>query len=148
MSTWLTVWTPKLVFEAADPAKAFAEYAQQTVGIPFPTIKDMTILRSKAKKFFENCPDADWRTLCKVAQWAKARKRRPPRVFMLVDMFRDAWSAGYLPELDRAGRTDETVEAGIERALTMEQRPEWRARLLGARGINARREALHEWQTA
>lgn len=148
MSTWLTVWTPALVEDAKDKPKAFAEYTQQVMGVPYPTIKDMTILRKKAKEFFKNCPNATWGTLCRVVQWAKARKRRPSRVWMLVDMFREAWSAGYLPELDRAARVDDNVEAGIERALEQEDRPEWRARLLGARGVTARREALTEWQMA
>lgn len=146
MTSWLTVWTPDLVADADDPPKAYAEYVQQTVGIPYPTIKDMTILRRKAKDFFAKVPNTDWKTLCRIAQWARAKKRRPPRVFMLVDMFREAWSAGYLPELDRADRVDETVEDGIERALRTETRPEWRARLMGARGVTARREALAEWQ--
>lgn len=146
MSDWTTVWTPERVQEADDPNKAFANYVQQTLGVPYPTIKDMTILRKKTKLFFQNVPDADWKTLCKVVQWAKARKRRPPRVFMVVEMFRDAWAAGYLPELDRHARVDETVEAGIERALAVETRPEWRARLLGASGVTARAAAFAEWQ--
>lgn len=143
--TWLHVWTPSDVQNAADPAKAFADYCQQTMGVPWPTIGDLKILRKKANEFFEHYPQADWTTLCRVAQWCRSRKRRCSRVWLVVDEFRNAWAKGGLPELDPRDNADERVEEGIERALEAEERPEWRRRLIAARGVDARREAYQEW---
>lgn len=143
--TWLTVWTPEKVQEAKDKPKAYAEYCQQIIGTPWPTIKDMAILRKKIKEFFSHYPQCDYRSLCRIAQWARARKRRPNRTWMVVALFRDAWRDGYLPELDPAERREENIEQAIADALDEENREEWRRRLLGARGVEARREAYNEW---
>jgi hypothetical protein len=143
--TWLTHWTPEKVQAAKDRPRAFAEFCQQTIGTPWPTIKDMTILRRKIKEFFARYPQCDYHSLCRVAQWTRSRKRRPTRTWMVVEFFREAWRDGYLPELDPAEQTEASVEEGIAFALDEERRPEWRRRLLGARGVEARREAYQEW---
>lgn len=143
--TWLTQWTPEKVQAAKDKPRAFADYCQQTIGTPWPTLKDMTILRKKIKEFFAHYPQCDYRSLCRVAQWARSHKKRPTRAWLVLEMFRDAWRDGYLPELDPAERRDENIEGNISTALDEETRPEWRSRLLGARGVEGRREAYEEW---
>jgi hypothetical protein len=143
--TWLTTWTPEKVQAAQDKPRAFAEYCQQTIGTPWPTLKDMTILRKKIKEFFEHYPRCDYRSLCRVANWCRARKRRPTRAWLVIESFRDAWRDGYLPELDPAERREENIEEAITFALDEEHRPEWRRRLMAARGVEARREAYQEW---
>jgi hypothetical protein len=105
----------------------------------------MAILRKKCKEFFEHYPQADWRTLCKVVQWAKEHRKRFTRVWGVVGCFRNAWTAGCLPELD-VPESDPHLEMEISRALEGEERDSWRRRLLGAQGYEARREALEEWK--
>lgn len=143
--TWLTQWTVEKVQAAPDKPKAYAEYCQQTIGTPWPTIKDMAVLRRKIKEFFGHYPQCDYASLCRIAQWSRAHKRRPTRVWLVVENFREAWRDGYLPELDPAERQEINVEVGIAEALDIDERPEWRRRLIGARGVEARREAYTEW---
>jgi hypothetical protein len=141
---WLTYWTPEKVVNAPDPAMAWAEYVQQTMGVPYPTIRDMTVLRRKITDFFDHHPQADFYTLCRVAGWCRSRNRRFQRIWMVVDAFRDAYVAGALPELQPV-QHDENLEAGITDALAQETDPAWRRRLLMCAG-DARRDALQEWR--
>lgn len=143
---YLERWTPEKVAAAPDPALAFSEYVQQTLGTPWPTMKDQAILRKRCNEFFEHYPRASWFTLCRVVVWCKrSRKyRRPTRVWVVVDAFRDAWSAGALPELDITV-SDEELEDRITEALAVEERDSWRRRLIGAVGVEARRRAYEEW---
>lgn len=143
----LKTWTPDAVQEAEDKPRAFAEYAQQTLGVPWPTAKDLVILRKKAKDFFEHYPDADWRTLCRVVSWAANRKRRYSRVWMLVEDFRKAWASGALPELDPNTRRSGTVEEEIFKALETETDETWRRRLLLAQGAMQQEEVLAAWRS-
>lgn len=145
MTTWLMAWTPDRVQGADDQARAFADFCQQTIGTPWPTVRDLTILRKKCKDFFSHYPETDWRTLCRVASWCRSKKKRVPRVWMVVELFREAWRGGALPELDPAQRAESDVEAGIAAALETEQRQDWRHILLVARGLEARREAYDSW---
>lgn len=135
-----------MVAEAPDPVLAFAEYAQQITGVPWPTIQDYKILRREVNVFFEHYPHLDYYTLCRVAQWCAKRKKRPNRVWRIVGMFRAAWSDGALPELAPADRSDENVEERIRHALHTETCQDWRRRLLGAAGLEARRRAICEWE--
>lgn len=136
-------WTPQLVAEAPDPNLAFANFTQQVLGVPWPTIKDQTILRSRTAEFFEHYPNATWFTLCRVVTWLKAKRKRVPRVWMVVDKFRDCWVDGMLPELDPA-EGDVELEVLIESALTEETDESWRRRLIMTEGP-ARRAAYDEW---
>lgn len=145
MSSVLKTWTPDDVQAAPDPAKAFCEYAQQTLGVPWPTIKDMTILRKKTKVFFEQYPQCDWRTMCRVVQWCATRKKRHSRVWMVVEEFRKAWTAGALPELNPHTHRDEAVEDRVYKALEEEQDPVWRRRLLLAQGSQDQEEVYQMW---
>lgn len=142
---WLTIWTPEMVAVAPDPVLAWSEYAQQVLGVPWPTIRDQAILRHKIRELFDHYPRADWYSLCRLVQWCKGRGKRDTRVWLVLDRFRSAWCAGALPELDPQ-RTEVDVEARIERALEDEADPTWRRRLLGAMGTVARRAAIDEWE--
>lgn len=141
----LIVWTPAKVQNADDKPRAYAEYLQQTMGVPWPTAKDLVILRRKIKEVFENYPQADYYTLCRLAAWCKSRRKRYSRVWMVVETLRDAWAAGALPELDPEGE-DKELEEKIAEALKTEEREGWRRRLMGASGRTARKEAYEEWQ--
>lgn len=144
----LRTWTPDMVNADADSTRAFAEYCQQTIGIPWPTKKDMIILRKKCNDFFTLYPHCDWRTLCRVAVFLRDRKRRPARVWMVVDEHRKAWSHGAIPELNENAHTNEHVEANIAHALATETDESWRRRLMLAQGNIARREVYREWLTS
>lgn len=141
MSKWLKVWKPEDIRTAED----FAEYCQQTIGCPWPTLKDKIILGKKINELFARYPQLDYYSLCRIVAWMKSRKMRPARVWMVVEMFRDAWQGGALPELNPADQCDKHLESQIAEALKVEQRPEWRRRLLGSHGDAARREVYGEW---
>jgi hypothetical protein len=134
------------VVNAPDPVVAFAEYVQQKLGVPWPTAKDMNILRSKIKEFFGHYPKLTYFTLCRIVEWARARHRRYDRVWKVIDAFRYAWKDGALPELD-PDRAETTVEERITAALTVETNPMWRRCLIGAAGVEARRRIIDEWET-
>lgn len=143
---WLTQWTPDKVATAQDPVLAFAEYAQQTLGVPWPTIADLKILRLKINEFFEHYPRLNYFTLCRVVTWAKARHRRFKRVWCVVEAFRDAYLDGALPELD-PNHSEASVEERITAALQVETSQAWRRILIGAQGTTTRREMLAKWET-
>jgi hypothetical protein len=143
----LKTWTPDAVQNAKDPAKAFAEYAQQSLGVPWPSYKDLILLRKKANEFFGHYPDADWRTLCRVVSWAANRKRRYARVWALVDDFRKAYRDGALPELDPGVvRHSQSVQEMVDQALSAETDDVWRTRLLLANGRMQQEEVLASWR--
>lgn len=144
----LRTHTPDTVEAAEDQAAAFAEYVQQTMGVPWPTIRDMSILRKKIKDFFALYPTADYRTLCRVVGFMRSRRRRVPRTWMVVDEFRKAWAAGQLPELDPGYCSNPSLDAAIAEALTVEQDPAWRRRLLLAQDPASRQEVYASWQSA
>jgi hypothetical protein len=144
----LRTLTPDLVQAAADQPAAFADYVQQTIGVPWPTIRDMKILRSKIDGFFTLYPHTDYRTLCRIVMFMQSRKRRVPRTWMVVEEFRKAWAAGQLPELDPDNMRDETTVLSISDALTTEHDPVWRRRLLLAQGASAQQEVLAAWRTS
>lgn len=142
---WLTTWTPQLVVDAPDPVVAFANYVQQKIGVPWPTLQDMKILRGKIKEFFSHYPKATFHTLCRIVDWARARRRRFDRVWKVVEAFRLAWVDGALPELNPSDR-DDSVEARIAAALEAETDQVWRQWLIGAEGTKARREVVEDWE--
>lgn len=131
--------------EVNDP-RSFAEYCQQKAGIPYPGYRQMPALRKTLATFFEQNPKFSYPMLCRVVDWVRARKRRVPHAHMVPSMFRYAWADGYLPELDPSEQVDDRVEAAIKAALVVETDPDWRRRLLGSRGLRARREVLEAWR--
>lgn len=142
---WLENWTPDKVANANDPVLAFAAYASQVLGVPFATVKDQQVLRKRIKELFAHYPRADFYTLCRVVQFAKSKRKRFPRVYMVVDEFRQAYKAGVLPELD-PDHPDPRVEDKITKILEFETDENWRARLILAAGNEARRAVVIEWQ--
>lgn len=140
----LTDWTPEMVATAPDPVMAFSEYAQQVMGVPFATVKDIVLLRQRVRDVFDRCPQANYYTLCRVVNWAKTKRVRKPRVYMIIDLVPEAWADKALPELDAPVR-DEHVEQRMADALRVETDPAWRRRLIGAIGKNARNRVLNDW---
>jgi len=138
--------TPEKVANAPDPSYAFAQYVQQVLGVPWPTLGDQVILKKKTNEFFGRYPHADYYTLCRVVTWIRGQKRtkRFTRVWLVIDSFRDAYAAGVIPELDRE-RSDDHIEARIKEILAIEKDPVWRTRLIGTQGLEYRRKLYFDW---
>jgi hypothetical protein len=128
--------------QVTDP-KSYANYVQQNLGTPFPTGKQMVILRKTIKDFFKAYPDADYGTLIRLVEWAKARKKKYAHCYALVSSFRYAWSDGYLPELDP--NPTKEIDRAIEEAIAKESDEEWRRRLGMASGIEVKTEIYNAW---
>lgn len=140
----LTTWTPEMVATAPDPTRAFALYAQQVLGVPFATAKDLVVLRQRVNDVFARLPQANYFTLCRVVGWALRKRVRRARVYQVIDLVPEAWADRALPELDEPVR-DERVEQRIADALHVENDPSWRRRLIGAMGSTSRNRVLNDW---
>jgi len=145
--TTIGVIRPEDIAASDDPATLFGKYVRQTLGTPGMTLKDLAVLKKQTKIFFKENPQGDWYTLCRVVQWCRNHKKRPPRVYSVLSMVPYAWADGALPELN-ADREDVDVEEGISAALQAETDKAWRRRLLVASGRSARAEVLDEWRRA
>jgi crossover junction endodeoxyribonuclease RusA len=128
-----------------EQLRLFARYCQQTVGTPMPQAEKWPALAKRVKAFFIEYPQADWYTLCRVAQWCRTHNVRPRTTVGLVSCFNSAWQDGAIPELD-PHNWDIEVEHRIERALQIEKDEDWRSRLFLAKGPEARRRAIEEWE--
>jgi hypothetical protein len=143
---WLTDWTPDKVAAAPDPCIGWAEYAHQVLGVPQPTLTDMTGARKNVKELFRLYPDqADWYTMCRVVMWVKKRRRHYSRLAPVAACWRDAYGDRFLPELNPPD-IDTNLEATIARALDQETDPVWRRRLIATTGMDFRRATLAEWE--
>jgi hypothetical protein len=142
---WLTTWTPDRVAEAPDPIVALGNYMQQLLGIAFPTIADISGMRKFANEIHENYPGASVNTLCRVVQYAKAKRRRPTKGSQVMGMWREAMAAGYLSELDP--NNDEALMQTIYTILETETEERWRNRLLCCLDNDSRRLAIADWRT-
>lgn len=141
MSLAAKVW---LADEVVD-ADTFCEYAQQMLGVPWPTTRDKIVLKAKVAEVARRYPVMDWRAFCRVVDWMRTRHKRPARVWMIVESFREAWASGVLPELDPRDDEDPDLERLIRAALWVEENPYWRNRLIGSRGSHARRRSFEAW---
>lgn len=144
---YLTRLTPGMVAEAPDPTGAFGQYCEQQIGFPWITGKDLILLRSKVNELFEECPQANYYTLCRVVAWAKSKRIRRPRVWQIVDLVRCAWADGMCPELNEPTR-DPALDVRIFDAIRVEPDPAWRRRLRDTRGVGLRASAYAAWLDA
>jgi hypothetical protein len=143
--SWTTDWTPAKVAAAPDPIVGLAGYAQQTCGIPFPTLSDLSGMRKIANEIYRHYPTADIGTLCRIVQWARNRRRRCRSGSQLLNLWRDAMADGALNELDASN--DAALTDTIYRILETEQDQRWRSRLLCCADNDARRIAINDWKT-
>lgn len=152
MSDWLRTWTPADVAAqktVAQKSIAYANYMQQKLGVPYPTVKDMIVLRKKIKALFEQYPNADWKTLCKIVDYCKSVRYRPNRAWAVLDKHREAWAAGFVPEMDFNYKPPEpAIDDRITDALAAEKRPGWRRRLLMAQTPEQKKGVLEQWRAS
>lgn len=139
-----TNWTPEMVLAAPDPVIGLANYIEQLLGVGFPTLKDITILRKRIDEIFAHYPKATYMTMCRVVQYNKKRKRKFTRVYCAVDSFRNAMADGWLPECVWHG--DEDLKVRIVDILKVERDPDWRARFICAPDDDSRRFVLNEYE--
>lgn len=141
-------WTPEAVQNHKDPAWAFAEYCAQTAGIPWPNDGDLGKLKIEVRKFFYRYPQCDWYTMCRIVRWMTARKIRVPRLWMVVDFHREAWSKGGLPELDPGyEKPDPVVDQMIQCAIKIETDEQWLDRLMLAQSPTAKQKVYSAWES-
>lgn len=130
---------------APDPIVALGNYMQQTLGIAFPTMSDLAGIRKIANEIAKTYPQASTNTLCRVVQFAKAKKRRPMKGSQVMGMWREAMSAGYLNELDPSN--DQALIDSIYKILETETDERWRSRLMCCLDNDSRRLAIADWRT-
>lgn len=132
--------------DVVDPV-TFAQYCQQVLGTPLPKGKEIVALRSVLRDFFAENPRVDYAMLARLVDWCRSRKKRPATVRCVPGYLRYAWSNGHFPELDPNGeQRNDDLERSIDSALEHETNDEWRRRLIGAQGIEARRGVLAAWR--
>lgn len=124
-------------------ATTFARFCQQRYGTPYATRKSLAILNKQAKALFAEHPDCNWRTLVEVAQWCHGKKRRVPEAYSYVQQFRWAYADGAIQLRPLA---EMELEDDIKAALEIETDPEWRASLMRADGVAAKRTVLTNWR--
>lgn len=133
------------VMKASDvtDAKTLAQFYQQKLGTPYPTTQGLILLRKQIKMIFQVYPDADYQTLVKMVEWAKAKGRKYAHCHTLVSHYRYAWRDGYLPELDPNPTRE--IDALITDAMTRETDEDWLRRLSLSSGLDARTQVYNEW---
>lgn len=139
-----TTWTVDKVLAAPDPLIGFANYMEQILGVGFPTVKDLTILRKRVHEIFDRYPKADFRTMCRLVQYNKNKKKKFTKVYAVTGSFRDAMAAGWLPEL--TNENDENLREDVLRILKTETDPDWRGRLLACPDDDSRRFVITEYK--
>lgn len=141
MTTWLT----SVAKSDVNDITSLSIYAQQVIGCPWPTKHDEMVTRKKVQELFDRDPRLNWWSMCNVVDWMRQQHRRPARLWMVPDSFREAWAAGALPELDARDECDDDLERMIDAALQIETDRYWRGRLIGSRGVAARRKTFESW---
>jgi len=125
--------------------ETFARYCQQRMGIPYPTGKTIAALRKAINNFFEQYPWVGYETLVRTADWCHSRGKRYSTPMGVLSAYNKAWASGYLPELaGPPAAIDGALEASIEKALTVEDDPKWRDKLMASSGP-VRKEIYEAW---
>lgn len=119
----------------------FAQYLRERLGVPVRQ-KDLEVLGSHAKKFFDDFPYCTWETLCEVVMWGKRKKYRPGFPHEVFSWVR--WA-------NKEGAVDLSADEGdlsekISEALNLEDDLTWRKRLLSAEGASDQKKVLEQWK--
>lgn len=132
--------------------KTFARYCSQQTGTPYPTGKQIAILRKNIKELFEQYPSMDYHSLCRIVEWSKAKhKRYATPGGMLGGGMRFAWRDGYLPECSPGWvpldpETEDNIAVAVQKEMYDDAAPadpSWLHRLANSRG-NAQRKGVYE----
>ena len=104
-------------------------------GAPLPLARDKGAVSKKAKEFFDNYPDAEWRALTDLATWAKA-KQKHLNMIQLVASWRYAYADGYMRILAANSSTND--ERTLREMLKNVDDPKVRDRMILASTATAR----------
>lgn len=136
-------WVDQITLDEVADIEGFAKYSQQVAGVPFPSKHHLNAANKQVNELFEMYPALTWKGLCQIPLWAKKNKKRYAHIAQLLNSYRYAYTAGYLPELDVVFQ-DIELERKIEKALLAEKDPEWRRRLMESRG-DSRKKIYEFW---
>lgn len=106
-------------------------------GAPLPLARDRGAVSKQAKAFFKSYPDAEWRALTDLANWAKAKNKHLPMV-QLVASWRYAYEDGFMRILERDSSTND--EATLKEMLKSVDDRSVRDRMINAATATARDE--------
>lgn len=134
-------WADVVLVEDVNDYRSWATYASQTAGIPYPTQKSIAETRKEVNKLFEMYPNLTWRGMCQLPLWAKHKRKRFATAAQLVRSYNYAFQDGFMPELEM-DYAHKLMDQKIAAALLVETSPEWRRRLMAARG--PQRETTYE----
>lgn len=131
--------------DEVNSPETLARFCQEQTGIPYPTGKQMSLLKTSIKKFFVAYPDASYSSLTALVQWSKDKNRRYAHISNLVNGgIRYAYMAGYIPEIDprtKKGNIDSLIDA----ALREEKNASRRMALMNPWTQEAKETAYIEW---
>lgn len=137
-------WIDEIKEADIDSPEKFARYLNRRTGTPFDAkdFKSLGQFKRQLRIFFEQNPEMDYQALCRVVQWSLDRKRRFARIHSVLAVVEFAKEDGYL---DNYKPEDRFLAEELRGALEVEKDIDWRLRLSGAEGIEARREVYEEW---
>jgi hypothetical protein len=124
--------------------KSLEAYIHQRLGTPFSTVDDRKKLGAWIGSFTKKHPKANWRTMCRIVDWAKDHNKRPSRSYYIMYYAEDAWKAKRIPEIDEHPESD--LRDRADEILQKELDPQWRSRLLYCSG-SLLAQAVDEWHT-
>lgn len=131
----MTLNSGRLRREDVVDMSTFARYAQQRLGTPYPATKaDWARAKVKIDPLFEQYDQFTFRTLADLVDWAKGKNKRFGSLAEVCWHVSDAFREGALPDMEPGHREEEEWQARMWAALENESDPEWRRRLLKARG--------------
>lgn len=135
------------IYTAQDvkDAESFATYAQQQIGVPYPTLKMMIATKGTIKRMFAENPGLNWSSLPRIVEWAKARKKRYATLTSLLAGFRWAFQDGYLPELSESFEERTNVDELVYAALRVEKDPDWRRALMLTDSLQEKVSIYNKW---
>ena len=138
-----------LTRDEVNSAETFAQYCQQRLGTPYPTGKQIAMLKRGIRIFFEQNPQASYGTLVWSIDGCKNRRKRAPHALGVISSVRFAFRDGYLPELNPNSEEEEhaPTEDLIRAAVAIETDPWWKDRLQGGKTAKARYEIYESWVT-
>lgn len=133
--------------EDVGTPETLATYCQQQTGIPYPTGKQIAILKQAINKFFAAYPDASYSSLTNLVNWSKVKERRYAHIANLVNGgVRYAYMDGFMPEIDPRRKKD-NIDCLIDEALRIERDPQTRAMLLNAWSDSTKTQIYEDWLT-
>ena len=145
----MTLFLREMPATAVADCPSFACYAQQTIGTKYPNVREMGILRGRAKQFFSETPLAEWATVVQTVGYMRARRKRVDMAWAVFNFVPFAFKDGYLPELEPRNHDlrDPDVEAQITSILAQESDPWWVGAMTLATDPAARRDLVRMWRS-